>query len=479
MNKKMVIRIIFFGLLLTGGEAAMASGPDENTLRPGKFSLSWSGGLQYGSRKISFDGEGKLYFAKGDTINEENQPGVGVFVLQLQNSDLQELRGVVDTLCNEDIQSGGPETVDPPSTFSVTCLEEGEIVSKGGSQRLIPQEFVKRIFEIPMNLAEKAWDHGLKLIKLDFETSKIERKDGYFFISVRFMNSGRRWVKFKTPDQWHGNEIGGILGVAPYGVIGNIAPRNNWGFALAGKELINRDEYSDGIVTLGPGESTVFRFKAVPNKKITRGEYEFSGAAFLRIEYEGFGWGLDSQVDFRPIKTRVIIDRDYPSTPQERELWEVQHRADMSFYPVKPGETFVEEGLYRAERLISGGTYRSLQVMPFKGGDIATTDAVKMPMESGNGININGPVQWIWEGSAPQPVEPFATEYVDGTQHHSTPGASCPRSGRWVARTLSGRNALSADYRYDLSRVVTLQRGQKMPSIQNEGEKTEWEWVGA
>jgi hypothetical protein len=341
MKMTRMLRVLFVISLvtLTGEKSAIANDVNGRTLQPGGFSLSWSGGLQYGSRKISFDGESKLYFAKGDTINEENQTGIGVFVLQLQNSDLQELKGVVDALCNEDIQSGGPETVDPPSTFSVTCLERAEVVSKVGSQRLIPQKFVKKIFEIPMNLAEKAWTHGSQVIKLDFETSKIERKDGYFFISVRFINSGKRWIKFKTPDQWPGNEVGGILGVAPYGVIGSILPRNNWGFALAGKELINRDEFSDGNVALGPGESTTFRFKAIPNKKISRGEYELSGAAFLRIEYEGFGWGLDSQVDFRPIKTRVIIDRDYPSTPQEREQWEAKHRAHMSSYPVKPGDT--------------------------------------------------------------------------------------------------------------------------------------------
>lgn len=76
-------------------------------------------------------------------------------------------------------------------------------------------------------------------------------------------------------------------------------------------------------------------------------------------------------------------------------------------------------------------------------------------------------------------VKTLATEYVEGTQRHSAPRTSSPRGGCWVARTFSGRNALHPDYCYDLSRIVTLQHGQTMPSIRNEGDRAEGEWVGA
>jgi hypothetical protein len=470
-------------VILMNGECVMAHEREGITSRPGEFSLSWSGGREYGSRELSFDGEGKFYFAKGDTINSQTQTGVGVFVLDVQKADLPELKAVAEALCDRNIQSGGRETVDPPATFGVTCLEDGKIVSKGGSMRLIPEEFNRRIFDAPFRLAEQAWAEGRKLIKLDFSPYKVEHTKDGFIVSVRFVNSGDRWIKFKTPDQWGGNYIEGRLGVGAVrkihknGVREDV--RKSWGFPLGGQKLLNRDEFKDGVVILNPGDSKILKFRTTPNYKALKGEYEFSGIAFMNIEYEGYGWGLSTHVDFGAMNSRITVDRDYPLTPEEREQWEAKHRADLSLDPVKPGKTFAEDGLYRAERLISDGTYRSLQVRPFKAGDIATTDAVKMPMESGDGVNINGPVQWVWEGRAPQPVKPFATEYVEGTQHHAAPGTSCPRSGRWLARIFSGRNALYPDYHYDLLNIVTLKRGQKMPPIQNKGAKADWEWVGA
>jgi hypothetical protein len=402
-------------LILLGGKSAIANDVNGRSLQPGRFSLSWSGGLQYGSREMSFDGERKFYFAKGDTINSKTQTGVGVFVLDVQQTDLPELKAAAEALCDKDIQSGGHETVDPPATFSVTCLDDGKAVSRAGSMRLIPEEFNRRIFDAPFRLSERAWAEGKKIIKLDFSASKVEHATEGFIVSVRFVNSGDRWIKFTTPDQWGGTSINGRLGVGAIGKFHKNGKREDvrrsWGFPLGGQKLLNRNEFRDGVVMLNPGESKILKFQTTPDYKASKGEYEFCGIAFMEIEYEGYGWGLSTRVDFRAMNSRITVDHDYPSTSQEREQWEAKHRAHMSSYPVKPGKAFAEDGLYRAERLISGGTYRSLQVVPFKAGDIATADAVKMPMESGDGVHINGPVQWVWEGSAPQPVKPFATEF--------------------------------------------------------------------
>jgi hypothetical protein len=256
-------------------------------------------------------------------------------------------------------------------------------------------------------------------------------------------------------------------------------PRDDWGFNLAGAKQINKDEFHDGSVFLKPGESRVFKFEAIPDNKIAKGEYDFSGVAFMRIEYEGYGWGLSQQVDFRPIRTRITIDRNYPSTAQEREQWEATHRATMSSRPVKPGETFAEDGLYRAVTLIHGGRYRSLQVKPFKAGDVATTENVKMPMDGGNGVNINGPVQWVWEATAPTPVKQWSFDMIENTVQFCAAGSTCPRSGRWVARIPTGLDYLRPEYRHDLSSLVTLRRGQPMPSIRDAGERADWEWGGA
>ncbi|RZF29040.1 hypothetical protein EVC45_14615 [Paraburkholderia sp. UYCP14C] len=457
----------------------MANNLNDDVLHPGAFSLSWAGGLQYGSREMSFDGDSRFYFAKGDTINDDLQTGIGVFVLDLQNRDIQDLKDVAEILCGKDIQTGGPETHDPAATFNIVCLDNGKAVSKSGSLRLIPERLKRRVLDTPFRLAEQARTQGRKLIKLDFTTLKIERKSDRYVVSVRFINSGIRWIRFKTSDQWPGNTIGGELGVAPFSKIGAVNPRDDWGFPLSGQKLTNLDEFPDGVVSLNPGEGKILRFETVPDSRIVKGDYELSGAAFMRIEYEGYGWGLSTQVDFRPIKTRLTFDHDYPSTPEEREQWEAKHRADMSLQPILPAGTFPENGLYRAARVASGAHYRSLNLKPFKAGDVATTDNVKMPMEQGNGVEINGPVQWVWEGSAPTPTSPSSFDCEDGTQHHCMPGATCPRSGRWIARLRTGPLHQRSTYRYDMTRIVALRRGQPMPATRADAGDTDWEWIGA
>jgi hypothetical protein len=478
-NLDRMIRLFFLLLILVwmGDRSVMANDFNSGAMKPGAFSISESGGLQYGSRQMSFDGDSKFYFAKGDTINDETQMGVGVFALNLQNSDVQQLKDVVQALCDKDIQTGGPETHDPAATFTVVCLKDGKAVQRSGSLRLIPESFRHRVFDVPLRLSRQAWTDGGKLIKLDFTTLSVVKNGDHYVISVRFLNSGTRWIKFKTPDQWPGTTPGGGLGVAPYSQLGQIQPRDDWGFNLAGAKQINKDEFPDGSVFLKPGESKVLEFEAIPDNKIAKGEYDFSGVAFMRIEYEGYGWGLSQQVDFRPIKTRITIDRDYPSTAQEREQWEATHRASMSFQPVKPGETFAEDGLYRATGMSFSANQHSLQLKAFKAGDMATSE--KVTMATGDGFNISGPVQWLWEATAPTPIKQWSFDMIADTVQFCKAGANCPRTGRWVARIDTGSDFLRPEYRLDLSSLVTLRRGQPMPSIRDADERAEWEWVGA
>jgi hypothetical protein len=362
----------------------------------GKFTLLWSGGHDWGSREISFDGNRKFYYAIGDTLHSDSQTGVGAFQLDLQNADLEEVKTAANVLCDKSIQKDDLKTTDSPAIFSVTCFEEGAAVTKRGTLQAIPEDLKSKLYAITSRLSDKAYLEGNKLVKLDFSPYKVEYRDGKFIVSVRFVNSGIRWIKFTTPDQWQGVAWGGRLGIGAVSKIGSNgvseSVKGSWGFALGGQKLINRDEFHEGLVTLNPGESKILKFQTIPDNKASKGEYEFSGVAFMNIECEGGGAALSGLVVLGPIKTRVTIDRDYPSTPEEREQWEATHRASMSSQPVKPGETFAEDGLYRAVTLISGVRYRSLQVAPFKAGDVATTENVKMPMENGNGININGPV---------------------------------------------------------------------------------------
>jgi hypothetical protein len=468
--RSVIATLIFFSL---GDSCVMANDFDNGSMKPSAFSISESGGLEYGARQMSFDGDGKFYFAKGDTINDVSHAGVGVFALNLQNSDVQQLKGVAQALCDKDIQTGGPETHDPAATFSVACLYENKVVQKSGSLRLIPERFRQHVFGAPLRLSEQARTNGQKIIKLDFTTTSIERKSTHYVVSIRFINSGDRWIKFKTPDQWPGNTLGGGLAVAPFSELGKMQPRDDWGINLAGKNLINKDEFKDGIVFIKPGESRILKFEAESDNKIVKGTYYISGVAYMNIEYEGYGWGLSTHVDFCPIKSHITFDQDYPSTPQEFEQWEATHRATLSSQPVRPGDTFAEDGLYRAVRT-GYNTYRSLQLRPFKAGDVAPTNDVKM-LASADGVELDGPVQWLWEGSAPTPIRPYSSDLIDATRQFCKPGAACPRSGRWLPRLRKGWDSLH----YNPTGIVTIRRGQTMPAVKGTGDDADWEWVGA
>jgi hypothetical protein len=254
-----------------------------------------------------------------------------------------------------------------------------------------------------------------------------------------------------------------------------------FGLGLVGQTLVDPAQFPDGEVNLAPHSAVDLKVKTNNIDKFSAGSYDLYTGAFMSMEVTGIQSSLlyvDFHSDYKN-PTRVTFDRDYPSTPEEREQWEAMHRQDMSWRPVKPGEAFAEDGLYRAVALISGIRYRSLQVKPFKAGDVATTENVKMPMDNGNGININGPVQWEWQATAPTPVKQWSFDMIDDTRQFCAAGSTCPRSGRWVPRINAGSDSLYPEYRHELSSLVTLRRGQPMPLIKGAGERADWEWVGA
>ncbi|APA88506.1 hypothetical protein BJG93_24465 [Paraburkholderia sprentiae WSM5005] len=425
----------------------------------------------YGNNSISVSGD-TLRVQIGNSSLDRNINGVGIFELKLLNQNLEDAKKLAELLCS-------PK--DPKSDVTIPDLY---IAKCGGEMRSsyvrdFNRDVVSKIADLVDSLTN-AGVQGTKVVKLDVSLVSIERARDGFLVSVSFSNSGDYLIKFKTPDKWDtrmGKRMA-ILGVNGAQVNSR---KDKFALALAGQPLVDSAQFPSGEIELAPHSFIVVKLKTNSIEKFSAGEYNLNAGAFMDIEVVGIQSSLlrvDFHSDYKK-PTRITFDRDYPSTPEEREQWEATRRAEMSFRPVKPGETFAEDGLYRAVTLIHGGRYCSLQVKPFKAGDVATTENVKMPMENGNGVNINGPAQWEWEATAPTPVKQWSFDMIEDTVQFCGAGSTCPRSGRWVARIPTGSDFLRPEYRHDLSSLVTLRRGQPMPSIKGAGERADWEWVGA
>ena len=425
----------------------------------------------YGNNEISVSGD-RVWVLIGDSDGNRNIAGVGIYELKLLNQNLENARKLAALLCSpKDPASDVPST----DLYGVIC--NGEM--RSSYVRDFGRPVAIKISDLVSSLTNAGVQDGRKIVKLDLSLVSIDREKDDFLVSFRFVNGGDYPIRFKAPDRWNTKMVRDmdILGVSGYRVGGN--DDDQFGLALAGKTLVDEKQFPDGEVNLAPHSSVLLKMKTDSIRKFPAGTYDLNIGAFMNIKVDGIQSSLQ-RVDFHSDyknPTRVTFDRDYPSTPEEREQWEADHKARMSWQPVKPGETFAEDGLYRPLRTYGG--YRGLFLKAFKAGDVATTDSVTMPMESLNGVNIDGPVQWVWEASAPTPVKQWSFDMIEDTVQFSAPGSTCPRSGRWVSRIMTGSNYLYPEYHHDLSSIVTLRRGQRMPSIRDADDRANWEWVGA
>ncbi|WP_212745816.1 hypothetical protein, partial [Burkholderia sp. 4M9327F10] len=334
----------------------------------------------YGDNSISVS-DGMLTVEVGDSILKKNISGAGVFEMKLMNRDLEDAKKLADLLCSPEDMAGVVPTTD---LYTAKC--DGKV--RSSYVKNFSRPVVIQIAQLVESLRNAGIQDGRKLVKLDVSLNSIDRVKGGFLVAVRFYNGGEYPIKFSTPDKWDGGRGKDMLGVSS-------VRKPQFAFGLAGETLENSNEFTHGEVSLAPHGFLMFKIKTSSVDKFTAGTYDFNVGVFMNIEVVGLATNL-SRIDFHSNNkepTSITFDRDYPSTPEEREQWEARHRDAMSSYPVKPGETFAENGLYRAMGLGFSGRQRSLQVKPFKAGDLATTENVKMLMDGGNGLNINGPVQ--------------------------------------------------------------------------------------
>lgn len=434
-----------------------------------QFSYTTNGGAdgsinKYGNNEVSVSGD-VLSVQIGDSVMNGNVSGVGIYKLKLQRKNLQSARNLAELLCSPK----DPKSDVPISDLYVAKCSDG---MRSSFVRDFSRPVAIKIADLVDSLRNAGIQDGRKIVKLDVSLISIERSKDGFLVSVKFDNTGDYPIRFKTPDKWDGR-----IGKDSLGVSSSRPGVNDseFGFGLAGQVLENPEQFPDGEVNLAPRSSVTFRMKTTSVDKFSAGDYKFDAGVFMNIEVTGVQSSLvrvDFHSDYKN-PTRVTFDRDYPSTPQEREQWEAYQRTRLSYFPVKPGETFAENGLYRAVR--TSGDSRSLQLVPFKAGDVATKDNVRMLMASASGTELNGPVQWLWEGSAPAPVKQYSFDITEGTEHFCKAEAVCPRSGRWLARIHTGNFSVARLYRYDLAGIVTLRHGESMPA-RDDG--ADWEWLG-
>ncbi|MEM5404489.1 hypothetical protein [Paraburkholderia unamae] len=422
---------------------------------------------RYGNNEVSVSGD-VMTVQIGDSDGNRNISGVGIYQLKLSNQNLEAATQLAKLLCTPKDPNSD---VTLPNLYGAKC--GGEMRSSYITDFSRP--VVTQIVQLVDSLTNAGVQDGRKLVKLDLSLVSIDREEDGFLVSVRFSNSGEYPIKFKTPDRWDTGMGKDSLGVSDT----KSGMSAKFGLGLAGQTLVDPAQFPDGEVNLAPHSVVMLKVKTNKVDKFSAGTYDLYAGAFMRMEAVGIRSSLlyvDFHSDYKN-PTRITFDRDYPSTPQEREQWEAMHKAEMSWQPVKPGQTFAEGGLYRAVRTDNG--HRGLLLKPFKAGEVATTGRVTMPMQELPGVNIDGPVQWVWEAIAPTPVKPWSFDMIADTVQFCEPGVECPRSGRWVRRIQSDDLYGRAPTRYDIASIVTRRRGERMPKADEDTGSTDWEWVGA
>ncbi|MBB3257602.1 hypothetical protein F4827_002467 [Paraburkholderia bannensis] len=426
----------------------------------------------YGNNEISVSGD-VLTVVIGDSDGNRNIHGVGIFELKLLNKNLESAKQLASLLCSP---KDPDSNVIVPILYGAKC--NGEM--KNGYISDLSRDVQSKISTLVDSLTNVGVQDGKKVVKLDLSLVSIDREKEGFLVSFRFSNSGDHPITFKTPDRWEirmGRYMD-ILGVNGYRVGSPGNEEDQFGLALAGQTLVDPKQFPDGDITLAPHSATLLKMKTTSIGNFRAGAYDLNIGAFMNIKVIGIESSLlrvDFHSDYKN-PTRITFDRDYPSTPEERARWEAMHKAEMSWQPVKPGDTFAEDGLYRAVSMNSS-LNRSLQLTPFKAGDVATTDKVSLLLD--DGLSFNVPVRWEWEATAPTPVKQWSPDMIADTVQFCEPDAECPRSGRWVKRIRSRDGYGQKPARYDLASLVTLRRGELMPPARDNMNWVDWEWVGA
>lgn len=458
------ILLILCGVwVMSNVSAAMADGNLDIGGSGEGFGIIGLGGHGYGMNTVSVWLSGNIRVTMGDTIDNMDFHGVGVFDGKLSPDDLKLAREIHRQLC-EVVEAGIKSDVPPSPTsgqYSVDCLRDGKLERHHGITSQLPEMLIKNISSLYVRGRNEYLTESRTVVRLDAEVVNVKRENGRFLVSIRFVNGGQYPVRMDTPDKWS-KVMGYQLDFGGKNEDGT----SKWGASLAGLPLVNQSEFPEGKVDIPAKGSVTFRFLTLPDEKFKRGTYKFNVVVNATATAREVAPSL-GRVDFHSDTSRrvpITLDRDWPSTPKELEEFEAMQRAKLSSQPVYPGATFAEDGYYRA---VSGSTQRSRFVKEFRAGELAP-DMAGVVDERGEAIHGRHS-GWFWEADLNAAVR-------------SRPGESCPRSGRWFARVESPLYVWPPTYEDGLNEVIRCKQGELLPASRRANEwaleQVRWDWIG-
>ncbi|WP_233171588.1 hypothetical protein, partial [Dyella sp. ASV21] len=385
-------------------------------------------------------------------------------------------RAIVKLLCREDIQSDSTYQrsliSDAPSGFSLHCTRNGQTLDKSGSFWLMPRPLFNELGDLFVPLERWVHTHGRKLVKLDVAVVNVQPQPHNFLVTVRFINTGERTIRFRDPSLWSGEIFDETLGVgASYPGDEGLAVEpflsRGIGFQLAGAARMPLGTLINQGIELGPAEARDFVYLTAPTGRTYPGTFQFGVLTHMHITVDNSPWARGAHVDFASDDhgdPKVNIARGYPSTPQELEEYETAQRKLMLKWPVQIGGKAKLEGYYRPYDTRARSDVQGRFVVRLERGQVAPDPAGQLDV-SGRPLGP-GSYKWLWQADIDSVVE-------------ASSRMPCPKSGRWLAKLPEG--SARVGYSPNADTIVTCQRGELLPAVgyanPHEEARVRWVWL--
>lgn len=407
------------------------------------------GGHDYGSNGIAVSFPDQIRLGLSDTI-ETPFSGAAVIDAQLSINDSRQARELHDELCaalsrRPQLEASNGEAV---KLVSVDCVKDGKLVKYSASLGDLPLGLATSLQNFYLKTMDNYPAQGRAVARLDVGVESVVRQRDKFLVSIKFSNAGDYPMITTSPDRWSGRWGESLLWINGATTDG----KSKWDADLSGLALVNGSDFSGDTLTILPRSSVTFKFLTVPRTKVKAGTYKVNARVFMSVGADDGPVATMGKVDFHSDyknPTKVTIDRDYPSTPEEWKDYETRKAKEVA--PVAPGASITEPGFYRAVSAWESSPF----VTELKAGVTAPTTDIKF-------------ASWNWAADPARGVRCDA-------------GQACPRDGRWVMR--------SVDYGHRDTRYETYAQherryrtGESMPAIAVSGvpdSKLFWAWLGA